>query len=186
MKNKIIKIVIHIIIIISVSLSIYLIHDMINSDYGIMDRITSFVRGDNRAEDIAKTEIPSDEELEEMEAEVIRLTNEYRVSLGLNELTQDDQLAYVAQIRASEIVTTWSHIRPDGTIFLSILNDIQYPSIRAGENLGRAQKTASEVMDMWKESPSHNENLIGDFTKIGVDIYVSEDGILHFVQIFAK
>lgn len=186
MNNKTFTNVLGIALIISILLNIYFIHNMESSDYGIKDTIVSFVRGDKQSGDTGKTEIPSDEELEEMEAEIIRLTNEYRVSLGLNELTQDDRLADVAQIRASEIVTTWSHTRPDGTIFADILNDMQYPSTRAGENLGRAQKTASEVMDMWKESPGHNAILTGDFTKIGVDIYVSEDGILHFVQIFAK
>lgn len=186
MNNKIVTNVLAIALIISVLLNIYFIHNTESTDYEIINKVVSFVQGDNRSEDTDKTAIPSDEELEEMEEEVIRLTNEYRVSLGLNELTQDTQLAYVAEVRSMEIVNTWGHNRPDGSTFADILVAMKYPSPRFGENLGKAQKTASEVMEMWKESPSHDANLTGDFTKIGVAIYVSEDGILYFAQIFAK
>ncbi|MCH5274377.1 MAG: CAP domain-containing protein [Lachnospiraceae bacterium] len=129
---------------------------------------------------------PSPEELLEMEAEIIRQTNEYRVSLGLNELTQDDQLTYVARIRAQEIVTTWSHIRPDGTKYVDILVEMQYPSPLVGENLARYQDSVSQVMEMWIASPSHQANLVGDFNKIGTAVYLSEEGQLHYVQIFAQ
>lgn len=130
--------------------------------------------------------IPSPEELEMMEDEVICLTNEYRVELGLNELAKDNELTYVARIRAQEIVTTWSHIRADGSMYVDILDAIKYPSPLVGENLGRYQDSSTEVVQMWKESPGHNANLIGDYNKIGVGIYVTERGKLHYVQIFAK
>lgn len=117
--------------------------------------------------------------------EVLRLENEYRVSLGLNELTWDDDLAYVANIRAQEIVVCWSHTRPDGSMYVDILDDMNYPSPLVGENLGKHQKTPSSVMEQWKESPSHNKNLVGDFNKLGVSCY-EFDGKLYWVQIFAK
>ena len=186
MKDRTIRNLLSIALIISVSLNIYFVHNRTDSDYEIVNRIISFVRSINQSEDTGETAIPSDEELEEMKTEVIRLTNEYRVSLGLNELEQDDLLTKVAEIRAMEIVTTWGHNRPDGSTFADILAAMHYPSPRFGENLGKAQQTASEVVEMWKESPGHNANLTGDFTKIGVDIYVSEEGILYFAQIFAK
>lgn len=53
--------------------------------------------------------------------ELIRLTNEYRVSQGLNALEKDLELCEVAEIREREIVDTWSHERPDGTKFYNIL-----------------------------------------------------------------
>ena len=117
--------------------------------------------------------------------EIIRLTNEYRVSQGLNELEKDEILCEVAEIRAKEIVHTWSHTRPDGTKFYKLLKDQDYEMQAAGENIGRYQKTADEVMQMWKESKSHNENMLGNYTRIGVAVY-QENGNYHFVQIFAR
>lgn len=176
--------VLRIILAISVSLNIYFFLHIDNRE--ALNGIITFVRSWGQTEDTVAVVIPSPEELEEMEEDIIRLTNEYRASLGLNELTQDTQLTYVARIRAIEIETTWSHDRADGSIFADILAAMKYPSPRVGENLGRYQKTTAEVMDMWKESSGHNANLIGEFNKIGVGVHVSEDGYLHFVQIFAQ
>ena len=124
-------------------------------------------------------------DLEVYSKEVLKLVNEYRLENDLNELVWDDQLAEVAKIRAPELVVQWSHVRPDGTKYVDILDDMRYPSPLVGENLGRYQKTPEEVMQMWKESPGHNANLLGDFTKIGIETYENE-GNLYWVQIFAK
>lgn len=103
--------------------------------------------------------------------ELIRLTNEYRVSQGLNALEKDLELCEVAEIRVREIVDTWSHERPDGTKFYNILLGMKYEMVAAGENIGRYQNSEEEVLDMWKQSETHNENMLGDYTHIGVAIY---------------
>lgn len=124
---------------------------------------------------------------EEYANEVFRLLNKYRNENGLNELVWDDTLAEVAKIRAPELVHTWSHIRPDGTKYVDILDEINYPSPLVGENLGKLQTTPEEVMQMWKDSPGHNKNLLGDFNKVGISVYEEEKtGYLYWVQIFAK
>lgn len=188
MKNKITTTVLGIALIISVSFNIYFLRNISNNNYGNRDESASSGQSGKQMAYIGVSAIPSPEDLEELEAEVIRLTNEYRISLGLNELTQDDQLTYVARIRAEEIVTNWSHERSDGTYYYDILDAIQYPSPLVGENLAKGQDSASEAMEMWKESPSHNANLMeSDFTKIGVGVYFFEEtGRLYYVQIFAQ
>lgn len=117
--------------------------------------------------------------------EIISQTNEYRVSQGLNTLEKDKILCEVAEIRAKEIVTAWSHTRPDGSKFYNILEDMNYTMDAAGENLGRYHISVNEVMDMWKSSDSHNKNMLGNYTKMGAAIY-EEDGKFYFVQIFAR
>ena len=130
---------------------------------------------------------PVDEDVgcETMVDEVIQLTNEYRVSHGLPPLEKDETLCDVAEIRAKEIVETWSHVRPDGTKFYNILFDMNYEMRAAGENLGRYQSSAEEVLNMWKQSESHNKNMLSEYTKMGAAVY-EHDGKLHFVQIFAR
>lgn len=142
-----------------------------NSQVGITDNVS----------------IPSPDELYEMEAEVILLTNEYRVSLGLDELEEDISLTYVARIRAPELVTNWSHVRPDGTHYYDILDAIAYPSLLVGENLAKGQDDPEEALEMWIASPGHNANLTRpEFSRIGVGVYADENGKLYYVQIFAK
>lgn len=188
MKNRTATIALGIALIISVSFNLYFLRNLSNNNYGNRAGFAAVGQSDQQTKNSGVTAVPSPEELEELETEVIRLTNEYRISLSLNELTQDDQLTYVARIRAQEIVTNWSHERSDGTYYYDILDAIQYPSPLVGENLAKGQDSASEAIDMWKESPSHNANLIeSDFTKIGVGVYFFEEtGRLYYVQIFAQ
>lgn len=117
--------------------------------------------------------------------EIISQTNEYRVSQGLNVLETDTALCEVAMLRAKEIVTVWSHTRPDGSKFYKILENMNYKMDAAGENLGRYHLSVDEVMDMWKSSDSHNKNMLGNYTKMGAAIY-EEKGKFYFVQIFAR
>lgn len=67
-----------------------------------------------------------------------------------------------------------------------MLKQNNYKYTFAGENLGEFQKTTDEVMQMWKDSPSHNENLLNSYTKIGVGIYKDNKNNLYFAQIFSK
>lgn len=188
MKNRTITTVLCIALAISIFFNIYLLRIMSYAGYETWNIFASNDRNMAQTEDIGVKPAPSLENLKEMEAEIIRLTNEYRVSLGLNELTQDDILSTVALIRAEEIVTNWSHERSDGTHYYDILDAINYPSLLVGENLAKGQDSASEAMEMWKESAGHNANLTRpEFNKIGVGIYFSEEtGRFYYAQIFAK
>ena len=188
MKSRVITTVLCIALTMSVLFNIYLLRVMSYAGYEIRNLFASDDLNEEQTEDTDVKPVPSFEDLIEMEAEVIRLTNEYRVSLGLNELTQDDALRTVARIRAKEIVTNWAHERSDGTHYYDILDAINYPLLLVGENLAKGQDSAAEAMEMWKESSGHNANLLlPEFNKIGVGVYYSpETGRLYYVQIFAQ
>lgn len=158
-----------------------IIDDIENINVEIPEEIMPEVISSNKT-----VEIPKTENISVLEQEIIDLTNEYRVSLGLNELEEDSRLTDIARIRSQEIVTNWSHIRADGSMYSDMIRDIDYDYYCIGENLARYQKTPEEALKMWKESPSHNENLVGEYTKIGVGVYEDKDGNLYYAQIFAK
>lgn len=129
-------------------------------------------------------EIPTNE-INAENLSLIDLINAYRIDNGLNSLELDEQLNNIALIRAKEIVNTFSHTRPDGTTYISLIKETNYKCSLAGENLARYQKTPETVLTQWKDSEGHNANLLGDFTKIGFAVY-EEKGLLHYVVIFAK
>lgn len=54
-------------------------------------------------------------------AEVVRLVNAEREKVGLNTLVASDSLNNAAEIRANEIVTSFSHTRPGGTVCFTVL-----------------------------------------------------------------
>jgi len=122
----------------------------------------------------------------DMAWEVLDIVNNERTENGLAPLTMDKGLMDAAEIRANEIVSLFSHTRPDGTSCFTVLtSDYQYGS--SGENIAAGQQSAADVMNSWMNSPGHRANILkGDFQSIGIAcVYVPESVYrYHWVQLF--
>lgn len=101
---------------------------------------------------------------------MVTLTNRYRATQGLNYLTINDQLMTSAQLKADDLCTAgnWSHTDSKGRDFWGHVQDAGYPYQRVGENLARRFATEQEALDGLIASPGHHENLVGQYTEIGV------------------
>jgi len=128
---------------------------------------------------------------DEMAEEVFKLTNEYRVANGLPPYEKGNAILNEAvHIRALEIVDkvspTLCHTRPNGDrAITSFGSDARC----CGENLGRYQKTAEDIVEGWKYSPGHNRNLLktdAKYLSVGVFAEKETNGkyYYHFVQLF--
>ena len=119
-------------------------------------------------------------------AEVLRLTNVERVANGLVPLhgLTHTNLNAAAQLRAVEIVEYWSHTRPDGRSWMSVLPEFGIEWNAVGENLARGQGTPEMAVQDWMASPGHRANILDTrFTHMGVGVYFAQ-GEYHWVQIF--
>lgn len=105
--------------------------------------------------------------------ELFDLTNQARANAGLPALKWSDELARCADVRANEIVTNFSHVRPDGTKCYSLSNKI------AGENILRGPSaTAQEMFDHWMASEGHKENILySGYGSIGISAKAVEKGV---------
>lgn len=133
----------------------------------------------------------ADDEQQEESAElsyvrqIAKLVNEERAKAGLHPLSFDTEIASAAQIRANEIKTSFSHTRPDGRKFSSVLTDNGIRFTGAGENIAWGQKTPEQVMEAWMNSDGHRANILNaKFTKIGVGQYRNAAGRNYWVQLF--
>ena len=116
--------------------------------------------------------------------EVLKLVNKYRASNGLSPVSLDNAISSAADIRAKEIVRSFSNTRPDGRSCVSVLSDSGISYNGAGENIAYGQDTPEEVMTAWMNSDGHRANILnGSFTKLGVGIY-SSGGTIYWVQLF--
>ncbi|MBR5091792.1 MAG: CAP domain-containing protein [Ruminiclostridium sp.] len=116
--------------------------------------------------------------------EVFDLVNSERAKKGLSALTFSDELSNAAQVRAEEIVRSFSHTRPNGTNCFTVLKESGITYRSAGENLAYGQKTAAAVMNGWMNSSGHRANILGkSFGKIGIACYV-RGGVKYWVQLF--
>ena len=113
---------------------------------------------------------------EQWAMEVIKLTNAEREKHGLPPLEVNDELMKLAQIRAEEVSTKYSHERPDGTRVSKTHG--------CGENVG-AKKSAEKQVTSWMNSEGHRTNILLDrYQIIGVGCYQDENGRTYWVQIF--
>lgn len=118
-------------------------------------------------------------------SKVVRLTNSARSQNGYAALVEDGALSEAAAVRAREIARSFSHTRPSGASFSSALSESGVSYLRAGENIASGQKSASEVVNAWMNSPGHRANILNSsYSRIG-SASVNIDGTLYWVQLFA-
>ncbi len=118
--------------------------------------------------------------------QVVELVNREREKAGLSTLTIHNGAANAAAVRAKEIVSSFSHTRPDGTSFATALKDQNVSYRYAGENIAWGQKTPEEVVNAWMNSKGHRENILNSrFTSIGVGLY-EQNGTYYWCQLFVS
>lgn len=106
--------------------------------------------------------------------QVVALVNAERAKVNLPALTMSEDLNYAAQIRAKETVQSFSHTRPNGSSFSSVLkeNGISYRG--AGENIAWGQRTPEAVVNAWMNSEGHRANILNkNYTSIGVGYHLN-------------
>lgn len=117
--------------------------------------------------------------------QVVKLVNEERVKAGLNELILDEEIEGAALIRAKEIKQSFSHTRPNGSSFTSVLKEQGITYRGAGENIAWGQTSPEAVMKGWMNSEGHRANILNPkFTKIGVGHYQDSNGKNYWTQLF--
>lgn len=142
--------------------------------------ITKIPEQDNSA-----TEKPGDTTEATFAEQVVKLVNEERAKAGLNELTIDKNIESAAIVRAKEITQSFSHTRPNGSNFSTVLKEQGISYRGAGENIAWGQTTPEEVMKAWMNSEGHRANILNSkFTKIGVGHYENAKGTDYWAQLF--
>ncbi len=120
--------------------------------------------------------------------EVYETTNRYRSMVNESSLTLDSQLETAAMVRAIEIAGSgkFSHDRPNGTSCFTVLSDLGISYGAAGENIAYGYKSASSVMEGWRSSSGHYQNIISSkFKKIGIGVQKINNQY-YWVQIFSS
>lgn len=131
------------------------------------------------------TETPGNNQNASYIEQVVNLVNIERAKEGLAPLTIDKNVQRAAQVRAEEIVTSFSHTRPNGSSFSTALAEQNVSYRRAGENIAWGQRSPEEVVNAWMNSAGHRANIMNSsFTKIGVGYYQNAKGVNYWSQLF--
>lgn len=117
--------------------------------------------------------------------EIISMTNAYRQTKSLPPLRESELLDASACHKADDMITRdyWSHDAPDGTKPWVFFQRVGYGYQKAGENLAYGFTSARGTVDGWINSPTHEANLVGDYTELGICVRgpVQYQGGEHYV-----
>lgn len=117
--------------------------------------------------------------------QVVKLVNAERAKEGLPALEMQTDITAAANVRAREIKQKFSHTRPDGSSFSSVLKEQGVSFRGSGENIAWGQKSPEQVMNAWMNSDGHRANILNkNFKNIGVGYYQDEQGVNYWVQLF--
>ncbi|RPH29381.1 MAG: CAP domain-containing protein [Bacteroidales bacterium] len=119
-----------------------------------------------------------------LEGQILKIINEYRKSIGLEELVFNKDVFNEAKKHSTNMAegkTPFSHDGFDNR-FERLMKVVGGSSM--AENVALGQTTAQEVVDNWLSSQGHKQNIEGNFNMTGIGIASGSDGELYFTQIF--
>ncbi|MCL2071146.1 MAG: CAP domain-containing protein [Oscillospiraceae bacterium] len=126
--------------------------------------------------------------VDQFAAEVVRLTNLERVARGLPALSAENlRIGSAAMLRAEEITTLFSHMRPNGTEWHTVFTQFALNPNASAENIAWGQSTPQAAVNAWMNSTmGHRESILSStYTHIGVGVAQS-GSTFYWVQLFAR
>lgn len=119
------------------------------------------------------------------ELEAMNIINEYRVSVGLLPLQQINHVSFKSEehddyMIANNVVNHNNFVERSENI-ISVLG-----AKRVGENVAYNYNTPQSAVTAWLNSPSHKQNIVGDYTHFGIAIKTNEQGKKYYTNIFVK
>jgi uncharacterized protein YkwD len=105
------------------------------------------------------------------ETAVLVIVNAERAKAGCKALTVNSKLAAAARKHSADMLARhyFSHTTPDGVTFSVRIDAEGYRWSGVGENIAAGQRTPTDVMRAWMNSPGHRANILNcQFRNLGV------------------
>lgn len=124
-----------------------------------------------------------------MESRCIVEINKIRRGYGLKELKAWNELTACARKHSSNMAVGNVDFGHDGFKKRSASMQKIVPLASFGENVAYNylyEDPVKQAVQGWMKSPSHRENILGDYHETGVGIAISKDKKYYFTQLFSK
>lgn len=115
---------------------------------------------------------------------MLEAVNAVRAEYGLTTLTEMSEISDIAQQRAKECASYFSHTRPNGSKWYTLLDEAGLKRNVRAENIAYYYPTAQQALNSWMNDYSHRVNILNaEAVYIGIGYY--NDGYnSYWVQIF--
>ena len=173
-------------------------NEMVKSDNSDLEKKEETSIVDNKVYEETRKEDTSEDDINEYKDiqsentytdlinEAYVITNNYRSLVGVSSLTLDSSLVEAASIRAKELSDSFLHTRPNGSSCFTVLSELGISYGTAGENIAVGYSSSQSVMEGWRSSSGHYQNIISSkFKKIGIGVNIINNQY-YWVQIFSN
>lgn len=118
--------------------------------------------------------------------DVLKHTNKLRKTKGLKELEMRDDLNAIARKHSEDMAKGRSAFGHGGFSQrqAAVSRHLKYSSI--AENVAYGPTEGKEVVAMWKGSPGHRKNMLGNYKYTGIGTARSRQGIIYYTQLFVR
>jgi uncharacterized protein YkwD len=122
---------------------------------------------------------------------MLDLANAQRAKAGLQPLRANSRLMQAAQTQAEQTASArqLQHVLPNAKYPRpeDRLDASGYPWRAWAENIAFGQRTPSDAVEAWMQSPGHRKNLLDPkYTELGTGVAVDATGRPYYVQVFGK
>jgi len=117
---------------------------------------------------------------------MFELVNQERAKAGLAPMQRGSvKQEACAAIRADEVTESFSHTRPNGKAWYTVMEEQGMYYSSASENIAGGYATPEAVMEELMKSESHRKNILSEtFTHLSVGYAVNSSGRPYWVQLF--
>lgn len=122
-----------------------------------------------------------------LEKEILEYTNRLRQQKGLAPLKLVNVISAEAEDHSADMAKHRVGFGHSGfNKRFSILRKKIPGSFLMAENVAYGPGSGREVVNMWKRSPQHRKNMLGDYKYIGIGIATNSSGVPYYTQIFIR
>lgn len=141
---------------------------------------------DTAAEDqINSIEVPVAPQAKLIEIEIMELINAHRINEGLNPLNDHSTVKAVAYTHTDYMIEV-NNVSHDNFFQRKQSLQVNANANIVSENVAYGFNSAESVVNAWLNSPSHKENIEGDYTDFDISAEQNNEGKWYFTNIFIK
>ncbi len=119
----------------------------------------------------------------EIEAELLNIVNDYRVSIGKSVLIHNEFAYEQANLHNDYMIAKGSLSHDNFSSRASKISN-QFDVKNIAENVARNYDTANKAFEKWLSSTNHKATIEGDFTDTAVSVKKNEVGEYYYTQLF--
>jgi uncharacterized protein YkwD len=136
-------------------------------------------------EEALNTDLLTVPQAKPLEIEILEIINDYRITNGMNALSNNGTVKAVAYTHTDYMVEVSNVSHDNFYVRKQSLQQNENAQI-VSENVAYGYTSANSVVNAWLNSPSHKSTIEGNFTDFDISAEQDEDGNWYFTNIFIK